>query len=437
MNSLKQHIDKRLNSIEVSPNLINNIQDSSKANKHYRKHNRFKKYVTIPLVTIMGMFLSTTALAATIPSVNSWLFGVNPSFADMLYPVNLSFEDNGIELDVIYAANDNHTSMVYFSLQDITSDRIDDTTDIYNYNLIGTNVATCRLVSYDENTNTAFFQMLGTGGSDMSGNMTLLSIQSFISDKTEYALYDTQLDIAGLVDKNVSSLPLDNFISLGGGCNKRGMDYDEQISVLALDEMDLSLGKNIDFVSISNIGIVDDKLHIQTKWDESVDNHGYLSLIDNNGDSLPCASYSFRIEDYTQGRDSYPEYIEYVFDIGCIDKLQSCSLWAEFVEEGKYTKGAWSVNFRLSNADSIDICSDLAESIEISTLGIYIDGYNSANTNCDVAIRLKDGTKKLIENCISSNGSNSSESINIIFDCPLNIEDIKNVTLDGKLIYDA
>lgn len=429
MSSLKEHIDKRLNNIEVSPNLINNIQDSSKISKHYRKHNRFKKYVTIPLVIIMGMLLSTTALAATIPSVNSWLFGVNESIADMLYPVNLSFEDNGIKLEVIYAANDNHTSMVYFSLQDITSDRIDDTADIYNYNLIGANVATCRLVSYDENSNTTFFQMLGFGGSDMAGDMTLLSIQSFISDKTEYAPYDTQINIAELIKQDVSTISLTEFYFSGGG----GMDLDEQMDVLALDKMNLSLGEDIDFVSITNIGFIDDMLHIQTKWDESVDNHGYLSLLDKDGNSIPNASYCFRPDDYTQGRDAYPGYIEYVYDIGCIEELKNCSLWAEFVKEGKYTKGKWNVNFRLSDADAIKISNDFAESIEISSLGIYIDGYNSSNTDCDIVINLKDGTEDIIKNSISSDKS----SLDIIFDRPLNIEDIKNVTLNGKLIYNA
>ena len=350
MTSLKNYIDNKLGDVKVNADLVDSILNKTSEHQSRNKYWTIRKFITVSLAVIMCFAFSATALAATVPAVNDLLYAVSTDIAEMLYPINLSAEDNGIRVDVLYAANDNRRAMVYFSVQDTNGNRVDDTTDIYNFSLDGPTAFTCRLISYEEETNTAFFEMLGSGGSEMSGKMTTFSIDSFISNKTEYDWYDTAIDLKTLIDEDASSVPIKDYLYTGGS------DGGETMKVLTPDAMDISLGNGVDFVTISNIGFVDGKLHIQTKWTQSVDNHGYLSLGNSSGpiNSYQSKNYYFHTESDTKTGDASSKHIEYVFDIGSIEELKESSLWATFTEDGDYTEGAWKVNFRLSNTQNIN-----------------------------------------------------------------------------------
>jgi hypothetical protein len=348
MTSLKSYIDNNLSSVKVNADLAGNILLNTSEYKSRKTNWTIRKCIAVSLAVIMCFAFSATALAATVPAVNDWLYSVNADVAEMLYPINLSAEDNGIKVNVLSATNNNDAVMVYFSVQDTTGNRVDATTDIYNYSLDGPTAFTCELISYDEETKTAIFRMLGTGGSGLSGKMTTLSIDSFISNKTRYDWYDTGVDLKVLIDENASSAPIEDY-KFTGGSYTGGMEVGERMKVLTPDAMDVSLGNGVDFVTISNIGFVDGQLHIQTKWKQSVDNHGSLSLGNSNGPADSGNNYCFLTENDTRNGDASSEHIEYVFDVGSIEELKDSRLWAEFTEDGDYTQGVWKVNFRLSD----------------------------------------------------------------------------------------
>ena len=427
MTSLKGYIDNKLEDIKVNADLVGDILHKTYKHQSRNTNRTIRKCVVVSLAVIMCFACSATALAATVPTVNDWLYSVSTGMAEMLYPINLYAEDNGIKVDVLYAVNDNRTAVVYFSVQDTTGNRVDGTTDIYNYSLDGPTAFTCEMISYDEETNTAFFRMLGTGGLEMSGKMETFSIDSFISNKTEYDWYDTAIDIESLIDDNASGIPIENYEYIGGSVGG------ETMNVLTPDAMDLSLGNGVDFVTISNIGFVDGQLHIQTKWTQSIDNHGWLALGNSNGpvNSDQCKSYYFRTENDTQTGDASSKHIEYVFDISGIEQLKDTSLWAMFTEDGDYTEGVWVVNFRLSDTQNIILSNigGVAENVEISPVGIYIDGYMSTNEDCLIIVTMSDGSQV----CLKSYTSYSK--INALFDSPINLEDVISVAINDTVVY--
>lgn len=442
MSDIKHYIDKRLDDVTVSAELLNKLlNNTTNGQKHFNTKITLRRCLAVTLVLIICFACSATALAAAVPAVNDWLYCMNSDLAEWLYPVNQSVEDNGIKLDVLYAANDNHTAMVYFSIQDVNGNRVDETIDIYNFWLEGPTGFTCHMVSFEEETNTAFFQMIGTGDVDMIGKMTTFCIDSFLSKKTVYDWYDTQINLSEVVKENASYVPMSNYYCSGGSGSGDGLN------VLTPNVMNISLGEDIDFVTISNIGFVDGKLHIQTKWSESVDNHGFLALVDKNSymtedkmSSLHIENYYFTTENDTLKGDARSKHIEYIYDINSIESLSNYSLWANFTAEGEYTQGEWKVNFRLSDTQHILInnIGDLADSFELSPLGFYINGYRHPIGGLSIVVNMKDGTKIHPDRFTGYIDENlDATAMSFMFEQPINIEDVKNVVINDNIIYEA
>ncbi|MDE7198950.1 MAG: DUF4179 domain-containing protein, partial [Lachnospiraceae bacterium] len=99
--------------------------------------------------------LSISALAAAVDPVYQILFNISPKAAQTLKPVNLSCEDQGIRMEVISAAIYENEAVVYLSLQDLTDNRIDESTDLfdsYRINRPVASAASCTFISIDEET---------------------------------------------------------------------------------------------------------------------------------------------------------------------------------------------------------------------------------------------------------------------------------------------
>ena len=72
----------------------------------------------------------------------------------------MSCEDDGIKMEVISAYINADKADIYISMQDMTDERIDETTDLfdsYSINRPFSSSATCERMSYDEETKTATF----------------------------------------------------------------------------------------------------------------------------------------------------------------------------------------------------------------------------------------------------------------------------------------
>lgn len=284
------------------------------------------------------------ALAAD-PDGYALLYSISPAAAQFFKPVNRSDEDNGIRLtvDSVYLHSD--TVEIYVSLQDLTGDRLDETTDLFDSYRINRGFdcsATCSLAGYDAQTRTARFLISITSfdGQDIEGDKLTFSLNRLLTGKTETEGAVTGLDLAA-----VQAEPATQQVTRRGGSGiaaEAGGSTAETRTALVPTG---TLAAPAPGVAITAVGYVDGLLHIQVLYENilETDNHGQLWL-DNGVEKLEClGSLSFFAEN---GSDSYEDYY---FDVTPA-QLADCTLYGSFVTADTLIEGNWEITFPLTEA---------------------------------------------------------------------------------------
>ena len=285
------------------------------------------------------------ALAAD-PNGYALLYSISPAAAQFFKPVNRSDEDNGIRLtvDSVYLHSD--TVEIYVSLQDLTGDRLDETTDLFDSYRINRGFdcsATCSLTGYDAQTRTARFLISITSfdGQDIEGDKLTFSLNRLLTGKTETEGAVTGLDLAA-----VQAEPATQQVTRRGGsgiaAEAGGSGAETRTALVPTG----TLAAPAPGVAITAMGYVDGLLHIQVLYENilETDNHGQLWL-DNGAEKLEClGSLSFFAEN---GSDSFEEY---VFDVSPA-QLADCTLYGSFVTADTLIEGSWEITFPLTETD--------------------------------------------------------------------------------------
>ncbi len=448
MNDIKSHIDSQLSEIEIRETLSETILEKIEKEKKGRRGGfgvSSKRLVLTAAVICLLLTGSVTAFAAASPVFYDWIYSVNPKWAELIYPVNLTAEDQGIKVEVLYAANDEHNAMVYFTVQDVTGEnRLDERLDLCDaYHIEGPSAFNVELISFDEKTNTAFYVMRGFGTVKLSNKLSFFQLTKMMSNKKTYDWYDTGISLQELAAEEAKSMPLSDVTYNGGSASS-----EDGLPILKPDEMQISLGEGIDFVTISNVGFVDGKLHIQTKWEKSFDNHGQLLFLDkaetamDEEKALSYDNYYFRTEEDTKncGKDMFANHIEFVYDIKDKEELGKYRLWASFVEDGSLIEGKWDVNFRFSDVEKMKMenTANLAQKIEITPIGAYIEGYTGEYESIRFSVEKKDGTKAGFSSFATDDaygGEKGLCDVSMMFTTPIELSEIQSVMLDGEVLY--
>ena len=120
------------------------------------------------------------------------LYTLFPGAAEFFSPVNESCVDNGIEMCVkaIYVHDD--SADIYISMKDLTGDRIDETTDLFDSYEIRPSYAQiggCQRVGYDaENKETTFLISVRQPGNHITGEKLTFRVSEFLSGKQEVTM---------------------------------------------------------------------------------------------------------------------------------------------------------------------------------------------------------------------------------------------------------
>lgn len=285
------------------------------------------------------------ALAAD-PDGYALLYSISPAAAQFFKPVNRSDEDNGIRLtvDSVYLHSD--TVEIYVSLQDLTGDRLDETTDLFDSYRINRGFdcsATCSRAGYDAQTRTARFLISITSfdGQDIEGDKLTFSLNRLLTCKTETEGAVTGLDLAA-----VQAEPATQQVTRRGGsgiaAEAGGSGAETRTALVPTG----TLAAPTPGVAITAMGYVDGLLHIQVLYESilETDNHGQLWL-DNGVEKLEClGSLSFFAEN---GSDSYEDYY---FDVTPA-QLADCTLYGSFVTADTLIEGSWEITFPLTETD--------------------------------------------------------------------------------------
>ncbi|OPZ94128.1 MAG: hypothetical protein BWY74_00799 [Firmicutes bacterium ADurb.Bin419] len=437
--TIKKVIDTRLANIKISSELENKIIDSPNKTRSTRK----RPSVVVVAAVILVM-LSVSVMAASITNFGKLLSIISPQVEQNLQPIKLSSEDNGIKMEVLAAMSDNNTTIAYISIQDLTADRVGDSIDLYNYSISKYNSATSEVIWYDAASKTAFIKLLGNGGKNLEGKIVTLQVDSFLSNKQSYKLFDTGIDLMKVIGSTtISTIPLDMKIVSGGSGDlfdefrKRGI-----INVLKTDQTNIAL-PNISFAHISNIGIIDGKLHIQTKWTGGgIDDHGTFILANDSGDKTYPSSIYFSID--KNGKAIYGrDYIEFIFEINETE-INKYKLFADhFTTYGHYTEGKWQNTFKLEAMEKdkeVDIDMYFGEfkvnRLSVSPIGVTLIGTgNTSDTTKDISVLVKmlNGRVYTLNSSVKNN-ENGKFTWKFMSLEPIKVMNVKEVSINGKVV---
>jgi hypothetical protein len=333
---------------QLLQNILNSARDSDCTKRI--KPLRFKRPAAALIALCICLTMAMPVLAANVEPIYQLMYQVSPSVAQFFMPVQKSSESNGIKMEVVSAYIHDDTAEIYVTMQDLTGNRIDSTTDLndsYSINRSFGGSASCQRVGYDKKTNTATFLISITewGNQKITGDKITFSVKQFISDKKSYADIKIPIDLS-LVDTDKSTKSVDST----GGSGKNYEKYIVDGKTTALTPSQAMDGFPVDGIELTGIGYIDGKLHIQTAAYDNLDkdNHGYFYLKDADGNRVDL-DYDFHFLNQFQ-QPGRIDYYECVFDIPQ-EQLGKYALYGNFVTSGMHTEGNWRVTFPLEQAE--------------------------------------------------------------------------------------
>jgi len=306
----------------------------------------YRRLLMIAAMLALCIVLATPVLAARIPAIYELMYLVSPEVAQLFMPVQEACEDNGIRMEVVSAYLHDNTAEIYITLQDLTGDRVDETTDLfdsYSIHRAFDSSATCQRVGYDSESKTATFLILITewGDHDISGSKLTFSVREFISHKTSLEDVPVDINLAGVEEFSATQ----TIYAVG----KSGINLSKYTSAtndFVVLNPGMSICAPISGLDVTAIGYIDGMLHIQLATSEkrTLDNHGYFYLVDKDGNQT---QYDYSVS-FIEGMDSNDrmDYQEFVFDIPK-DEIGDYTLYGSFYTSGLHTEGRWQVTFPL------------------------------------------------------------------------------------------
>ena len=343
----KEQYNKLNNQINPGEKLLQDtIRKTAKIeNKSHNKVFTFRRPAMVFVSICLCLILAMPVLAATVEPIYELMYMVAPTIAQFFIPVQKSDEDNGVRMEVVSAYIHDNVAEIYITMQDLTENRIDDTTDLfdsYSINRPFASLAGCERVGYDESTRTATFLITieEWGNKNIAGDIIEFTVREFLSNKQTYKDIGIPILLSNVDIAKETQKPSN--VTGGGG------DYEkfvEETPVALIPSV--PMGEfSVDGIDMTGIGYIDGKLHIQTAVADNLekDNHGFFYLKDHNGNKVE-SNYTFNfVNQYEE--NGRIDYYNYVFDIPQSEIL-NYTLHGNFVISGMITKGDWKVTFPL------------------------------------------------------------------------------------------
>lgn len=342
----QQQYGKMMNQVTPSSGFLERLIAVPQVKRKKQKRPVFRVVVRIG-VLICSVVAGISVLAATNEEFNQMLYSVSPGVAQFFKPIQMSCEDNGILVTVESASIQGDMAQAYLSVRDVTGDRVDDTTDFYDSAVIRTGsdlTVNCQQVGFEQETATAMFLLTCTqwGEKPIAGEKVTFQASCFLSQQKTYEQLEIPIDWSKAVE-NTSAQQ----VELHG---RSGFFADPSIvkdSKVLCPGIPQAIG--IEGISLSAVGFVEGRLHLQTVVENSNqnDNHGYFSLKSRQGkvvEAIGDLSYNVKKENGTTLR-----YCDGVFEV-TPEELEEYSLLGTFWTSGNYTEGDWEVTFPLEMA---------------------------------------------------------------------------------------
>lgn len=308
-----------------------------------------------PLLTAavfaLTLLVVTPVLAAEVPSVYELMYLVSPEIAQRFIPVQEACEDNGIRMEVVSISIHENVAEIYITMRDLTGDRIDGTTDLFDsYDIhrpYGSS-ATCEQIGYDEETGTVTFliTIAEWDNPKLAGSNITFSVREFLSHKTELEDVPVAADLRQ-AETAPATLQIEPTGSDSAGYQRFEAPDHPSVTVLEPSASLCSLAENL---SLTGMGYLDGALHLQLQMEEklTLDPHGYFYLVNEAEERL---EYSYSISFAREENGKQVDYQEFVFDLP-LEELSHYTLYGTFCTSGMRTQGNWQVTFPLVSSPS-------------------------------------------------------------------------------------
>lgn len=304
--------------IQPSAKVLQAVLNAAYSSNRPKSRNalRLKRFAVALTALCICLTLAMPALAATVAPIYRLMYMASPSAAQFFMPVQTSSEDNGIKMEVVSAYIHDETAEIYVTMQDLTGDRIDGTTDLfdsYSINRPFDSSAHCELAGYEEDTKTAMFLITidEWGSQNIAGDKITFSVREFLSHKSSYEGLEIPIQLSDIPAAEQTQTVSPNG---GGGRDNQGyLEFEKNpIALIPAAPMDAF---PVDEIDLTGIAYIDGKLHIQTAVKEPLDNdhHGSFYLKDKTGTQID-GNYSFSFSNQYE-QPGRIDYHEYVFDI--------------------------------------------------------------------------------------------------------------------------
>lgn len=270
MKNLKNHIDENLSGVKMDYVLSDRILDKtvySDVKAERKKGSVAKK--TVAAFCCVALLTTATAIATHPQTIEEKFEELETNYSSSLVTLNKSVVKNGIELNVISALNDARQSIVYFSLRDLTGNRVNKDLDIKSFSALGGRPGGSGIkpVGFDEETKTAYY-VIDSGDSSVLPDEGDLVIEGLFSgfEKTQFFNYD--LNLADIINPDPEYKVLNKW------------DNGDE-TYLEPGTMNIPIADGVNEGVITNAAVIDGDLHIQIRWEKCTRRDTTLRLLEN------------------------------------------------------------------------------------------------------------------------------------------------------------
>lgn len=409
----EKYIYDRLSKIEVdNTNIKRRVRNNLENKNSRRKKSLFASTGALAL----SLFLTIGVSAAVLTNSQWFMDKFNPTFKEIVKPIDMVCEDQGIRFELIAGQKYENKAIVYLSVQDISGqNRITADTSFNDGFFIGIKGSEAsygfqeKVVSFDKETNTIYYELdiSADAYTPLEDSLRLGSSRIYFSSD-DYKNEKIQIPYSDLQD-NESFLIKEG--QIWGGSNK---PVYKDTKVLKTGNYS-SMPHQNDKQWISNVGIIDNKLHIQvaSKFNKEfgpID--PFFTMKDKKGEDLYVESSIvfltdkdnniLDIEDIDLDLVNY-KYEDYIFPLG--EDIQDIYeiFYTGYVYQG--LEGRWEIQTDLTDDSNNIVKIDKEIKIDnysishmiLSPLGLEIEGnyVNDFNDNLKIELETKENILEL------------------------------------------
>lgn len=313
---------------------------------------------------VMSFVLVASATAASLGNFDWFIERFNPDFGKIVEPVGVYSEDEGIRMEVIGAQKYDNKAIIYLSLQDRTGqNRLTEQTDFRDGFNVKVHSSTKegadsgapfksasmswkqKMLNFNKDTNTIYYEFNITADPD-TPLTDQLELGSFLIYFNEKAYIDEPISVSLTGIKDAETVPIEEAQIMGGSNVPSDLSSLTEV-LMPGDYASMPHGEKDQWVS--NIGIIDGKLHVQIGKifnKEFGPSDATLSLKSPDGNliSLDYSLFFLRdkknnlLDDYD---DAKYRYEEFVFPVSG----ENLSKYTLYYTGSVYTgvKGNWNV----------------------------------------------------------------------------------------------